>query len=88
MTRVLHLAGSYSLMSKVASIQVLSGALGTSKDLLDTEASGLQTEVNDGLVVLGDLFYFRDDCKWTCGTRLVSGPQSSVLVRTQDRHIS
>jgi hypothetical protein len=84
LTRVLHLNGSYGLLSNLLNRQVISGSIGSSKDLLDSEVSELQSDVNDGLVVLGDLFFFRDDCKWTCGsTRLVSGPQTPVLVRTK-----
>jgi hypothetical protein len=83
LTRVLHLNGSYGLLSSLLNTQLLSGSMGSSKSLYDSELSELQSDVNDGLVVLGDLFFFRDDCKWTCGTRLVSGPQSPVLVRTK-----
>jgi hypothetical protein len=85
LTRILHLNGSYSLLAKLTNNQQIAGSIGCNKDVMERENSDLQLDINDGLVLMGELFFFRDDCKWACGTRLVSGPLSPVLALTTNK---
>jgi hypothetical protein len=83
LSRILHLNASYGLLAKLLNKSVISSSVGSSKDLYESENGELQQDVSEGLALLGEVYFYRDDCKWTCGTRLlVSGPQSPVLVRT------
>lgn len=77
MTRMLVLNKSKFLTSQIGNAQIVSGSMSALEDITDTESS-VQSELNEGIIQIGDLFLFKDDCKWTCLTRLVSGPQSPV----------
>ena len=83
LSRILHLNASYGLLSKLLNKNIISGSVGSSRDLFDSENAELQRDLNESLALVGEVYFFREDCKWTCGTRLgVSGAQSPVLVRT------
>jgi hypothetical protein len=82
-TNILGLNNSYSLISKLTNGQIISGAFAC-KDLAEGENADTLCDANDGVALLGELFYFRDDCKWTCGNRMVTGPQSPVIIQTEN----
>jgi hypothetical protein len=78
MSKLQVLSMSQTLASMIATSRIVSGLTGTVENESDSVMSNASCEPTNALVLLGDICLIRDDCKWTCGTRLASGPQSPV----------
>jgi hypothetical protein len=79
MSKLQNLLMSQTLTSQISKSRIVSGLMGTVENESDSELGKACAEPTDVVVLLGDICLIRDDCKWTCGTRLASGPQSPVL---------
>ncbi len=80
MSKLQVLSMSQTLASMIATSRIVSGLRGTVENESDSEMGNTSCEPSDAMVLLGDICLLREDCKWTCGTRLSSGPQSPVCV--------
>lgn len=79
MTKMQLLNQSHPLVGKMGPTVGNFEQLGSSDEGVKTSLASLGAEANTALILLGDLCFINEDCKWTCVTRLVSGPQSPVL---------
>ena len=78
MSKMQVLSMSQTLASMIATSRIVSGLTGTVENGSGSELGTATCEPSDALVLLGDICLIRDECKWTCGTRLSSGPQMPV----------
>lgn len=78
MSKTLSLTQSHSILNQINSTNSFCGLLSSFNEI-NSEMSVTGSESLDSTVLIGELCFLRDDCKWTCGTRLTSGPRSPVL---------
>lgn len=78
MSKLLTLTQSNSVLSQMKGTNSFCGLMSSFCEL-NPELSLAGNEGIEGLVLLGELCFLREDCKWTCGTRLTSGPRSPVI---------
>jgi hypothetical protein len=76
MTQIFFLSKSQGLCVSFNKSQIL-GGYGKADDSADLEESHIKNDISNALVTVGDISLFREDCKWTCGTRL-TGPQLPI----------
>jgi hypothetical protein len=63
-------------LSGIVSANSMGGMQGVLRSEADSELGLTKSSTTDALVLLGEVCLIRDDCKWTCATRLASGPHS------------
>ncbi len=79
MSKILALSQSSTLVGMITNSRIVSGATGSADYEADNELGTSSAETSEALVMVGDVCLLREDCKWTCGTRLASGPVTPVL---------
>jgi hypothetical protein len=79
MTKMLSLVQCQSLLGRVNKT-ISCGVMSSFQDEGRAEAACTESESLDSLILIGEFVFLKDDCKWTCGTRLSSGPVSPVLL--------
>jgi hypothetical protein len=75
-TRIINLSNSSTLASIMNQYRIMSTAIGTGMDPTESETNKLQSDLNGGIGLLSELFLCKDVSKWTCSTRLSTGPIS------------
>ncbi len=79
MSKLQCLSLSQTIAGMITNSCIVSGlSQGSMQNESDSEMESAAAIPNDTIVLLGDICLIRDDCKWTCSTRLTSGPQSPV----------
>jgi hypothetical protein len=78
MNKLFILNQSSEIVGKVTNSRISSGVLGTMENESDSEMGQACNSPSDAMVLFGDMCLIRDECNWTCGTRLSSGPMSPV----------
>jgi len=79
MSKMLSLNQSHAIVSMISNASIVSG-MTSGLELENESCLGQSTaESMEALVMIGDVCLLREDCKWTCGTRLASGPHTPVL---------
>jgi len=63
-------------LTGIVSANSIGGMQGVLLSEADSELGHTKSATTDALVLLGEVCLIRDDCKWTCSTRLASGPHS------------
>ncbi len=79
MNKLKILGLSQTLASKITGTRIVSGLVGASDNEMSKNITSTCELPSDAVVMIGDICLIREDCKWTCSTRLASGPQSTVL---------
>ncbi len=85
MSKLQTLNDSSNLVGQVTNLRISSGALGIMKNESDTVMGQTTSDPTEALVLLGDICLVREDCKWTCKTRLSTGTmtQLRMILRTK-----
>lgn len=78
MSKTLYMSQSHSILNEISNLNSFSGLTSSFKEI-NSEVSVNGADCADSLVLIGELCFLRDDCKWTCGTRLTSGPRSPMM---------
>jgi len=61
-------------LAGIVSANSLGGMQGVLLSDGDSELGHTKSATTDALVLVGEVCLIRDECKWTCSTRLASGP--------------
>ncbi len=78
MAKTITLTQSHSILNQINNTNSFCGLLSSFSEV-NPELSIAGNESIEGLVLIGELCFLREDCKWTCGVRLTSGPRSPVI---------
>jgi hypothetical protein len=79
MNKLQNLGLSQTIASQMTIKRIVSGLVGASESDMNKNISSTSVLPSEAVVLIGDICLIREDCKWTCSTRLASGPQSTVL---------
>ena len=76
-TKTLSLTQSQTILNQINNTNSFCGLMSTfNESISELALTGMESVDSIGLI--GEICFLRDDCKWTCGTRLTSGPRSPM----------
>jgi len=73
------LVQSHSILNQITNSHSFCGLMSSFKEI-NSETLVNASECADSLLLISELCFLREDCKWTSVTRLTCGPTSPVIL--------